>query len=118
MSATREVGRHGEEVAVRWASERGWEVLARNWRCPHGEVDFVARDGRDLVIVEVKTRRSVRCGIPQEAVTPAKLARLRRLAAAWLAEDDARYRDIRVDVIAVALPPAGAAMVEHLRGVS
>ncbi|WP_084077511.1 YraN family protein [Demequina sp. NBRC 110057] len=118
MSATREVGRYGEDVAARWVEERGWAVLARNWRCEHGEVDLVARDGPDLVVIEVKTRRSQAYGPPQEAVTRAKVERLRRLAAAWLSRDGSRCRDVRVDVLAVSLPRAGAARVEHVRGVS
>ena len=51
------LGRYGEDLAVRYLRERGMEVLERNWRCEHGEVDVVARDGDCLVICEVKTRR-------------------------------------------------------------
>ncbi|WP_084129892.1 YraN family protein [Demequina sp. NBRC 110055] len=117
MGATREVGRHGEDIALRWGEERGWEVLARNWRCTQGEADLVVRDGTALVIVEVKTRRSAAFGSPQEAVTRDKVARLRRIAGAWLADDPRRYSDVRVDVLAVRLARVGAASVEHLRGV-
>lgn len=118
MAAKDEVGRYGEDVAERHVRELGWEVLARNWRCAHGELDIVARDGSELAVVEVKTRRTRTYGDPVEAVTGAKLARLRRLAAAWLASQDRSFAGVRIDVIAVTVPRAGAAQVDHLRGVA
>lgn len=117
MSATQQVGRHGEDVVQRWIEDRGWSVLARNWRCGQGEADLVALDEGELVIVEVKTRRSSQFGLPQEAVTRAKLARLRRIAGEWLRDDPRPYRGVRIDVMAVMLPRVGSARVEHLRGV-
>ena len=117
MAAKDEVGRHGERVVARLLEGEGWEVLARNWRCSLGELDIVAVEGECLVAVEVKTRRSAAFGSPQEAVTAAKLARLRRLVGAWLAAQDRHFREIRIDVCAVTLPRSGAAVVEHLRGV-
>jgi putative endonuclease len=117
MRAKDAVGRYGEDVAAQHVLEAGWQVLDRNWRCRDGELDLVGLDGDELVVVEVKTRRSTAYGHPAEAVTRLKLARVRRLAAAWLAEHDQRVASVRVDVIAVLLPPRGAAVVEHLVGV-
>jgi putative endonuclease len=111
------VGRYGEKVAVQHLLDAGFVVLDRNWRSPHGELDVVARDGNCVVAVEVKTRRSTRAGHPFEAVTADKLTRLRRLLAEWMAEHRLRSPEIRVDVVAVLRPPAGPAVVEHLRGV-
>ncbi|MBN2176124.1 MAG: YraN family protein [Demequinaceae bacterium] len=116
MTTRAELGRFGEEWAVRVLSDLGWGILARNWRCPHGEIDIVALDGDEAVIVEVKTRRSGQFGAPAEAVTPAKLSRLRRLAAAWLASQERRFSGVRIDVMAVTIR-AGGMSVEHLRGV-
>jgi putative endonuclease len=86
-----------------WYVERGYEVLARNWRCPEGELDLVLRDGRTVVFCEVKTRSSTAFGAPVEAVTRAKQARLRRLAGCWLESADraARTSAIRFDVASV-----------------
>ncbi|WP_061964386.1 YraN family protein [Demequina aurantiaca] len=117
MAAKDEVGRYGEDVVARVLTEQGWEVLARNWRCPDGELDIIAVDGGDLVAVEVKTRRGSAFGSPQEAVTWRKLHRIRRLIAAWLASQDRSFPGVRVDVVAVTVARAGAATVEHLRGV-
>jgi putative endonuclease len=111
------VGRYGERVAATHLEADGMQLLARNWRCPHGEIDIVAVDAGCLVVAEVKTRSSTRCGAPVEAVTPRKLARLRRLTAAWLADQPAGFADIRIDVLDVLCRPRGAATVTHLRGV-
>ena len=112
-----DVGRYGETVAATYLTEAGWEVLDRNWRGSAGEVDIVALDGDDLVVVEVKTRTGDGFGHPAEAVTPVKLARLRRLAGQWLAAHDLHPRGVRVDVVAVLARRGGALRVEHLRGV-
>jgi putative endonuclease len=115
------VGRYGEKVAARHLEERGWQVLDRNWRGTGGELDLVALDGDVLVAVEVKTRSGDGFGHPAEAVTPIKLRRLRRLTGEWLERHGRaagrRFREVRVDVVAVTLPRAGAARVEHLEGV-
>lgn len=117
------VGRHGERLAERALVAAGWQVLARNWRSPEracpGELDLVALDpSGDLVVVEVKTRRSRSCGSPLEAVTPDKLRRLRRLAAVWCRDGAGRGSAVlRIDVIGVDLPRAGAARLVHVRGV-
>ena len=117
MRAKDAVGRYGEDVATRYVQDAGWRVLDRNWRGPDGELDIVALDGSALVAVEVKTRRGVGYGHPAEAVTPRKVARLRRLTAQWVAAHDVRPRSIRIDVIGVLVPRSGAAQVEHLVGI-
>ncbi len=117
MRAKDAVGRYGEQVAADHVVARGWVVVDRNWRCAEGELDLVALDGPELVVVEVKTRRTATYGSPAEAVTAQKLARVRRLAAQWLTAHDLRPASVRVDVIAVTVPRAGRALVEHLEGV-
>ena len=116
------VGDYGERMAERYLRDHGLEILARNWRCPHGEIDIVARDGGCLVVCEVKTRRGGLFGGPAQAVTFRKLARLRRLAAAWLAEREAAgapgFTDVRIDVVGVVRPRRGPCVIEHLVGVA
>ncbi|MEP7764981.1 YraN family protein [Sanguibacter sp. 25GB23B1] len=111
------VGRHGENVAARFLTEAGYQVVDRNWRGVRGELDIVALDGDELVVVEVKTRRGTGFGHPAEAVTPLKVARLRRLAGQWLHEHETRAASVRIDVVAIVLGRSGAAQVEHLRAV-
>ena len=91
--------------------------MERNWRCSQGEVDIVALDGDELVFVEVKTRSSVAFGHPLEAITAVKLARLRRLAAAWCAAHPGNHDRIRIDAVAVIAPQRGPAEIEHLKRV-
>lgn len=116
MAAKDELGRAGEERAARHLVRLGYAVLDRNWRCAAGELDIVAIDGRDLVVVEVKTRRGIGFGHPLEAVDARKRTRLWRLAVAWAAAhpDSARGRDIRLDAIAVIGPDPGVGKVEHV----
>ena len=111
------LGRYGEQLAVRYLTDRGWSVLDRNWRCAHGEIDVVARDGDCLVFCEVKTRTTERFGGAIEAVDHRKAARLRRLAAAWLQCHDERAPRVRIDVIGILRPRHGPAQLRHLVGV-
>jgi putative endonuclease len=99
---TRALGPAGEDLAAEWYAGQGWRIVARNWRSGRtGELDVVAlRDGV-LAVCEVKARSSVAFGTPLEAVTPTKQARIRRLAAAYLAESGLRATRVRFDVAAV-----------------
>jgi putative endonuclease len=126
VAAKDALGEYGERVAARHLTGAGMAVVERRWRCRHGEIDIVAVDpdpppggsaSACLVVCEVKTRRSLAAGLPVDAVTPAKLARLRRLAGLWLAQQDAGFAEVRIDVVSVVVPRRGGPIVEHLRGV-
>jgi putative endonuclease len=119
-AARRSLGSRGEDAVADWYRGAHYQVLARNWRCPEGELDVVAYSGERRVIVfcEVKTRASTRFGTGFEAVTPAKQRRLRRLAGRWLAATrqtrDSRYAQVRFDVASVTVSAAGAMVVDML----
>ena len=117
MAAKDVLGRRGEELAARHLAASGLTIVERNWRCSQGEIDIVAQDGDELVFVEVKTRSSVAFGHPLEAITAVKLARLRRLAAAWCIEHPGAHPRIRLDAVAVIAPFRGEVQVEHLKRV-
>ncbi len=106
-------GAYGEELVARWYVARGYTVLDRNWRNGRmGELDLVVAKGPRLVVFcEVKTRSSASFGHPFEAVSAEKLARVRRLGIAWIAERGLRGIEVRVDVAAVL-----AGVVEVLEG--
>lgn len=97
----RALGSEGEGRAARYLQGRGYRIAARNVRAGGVEIDLVATRGRLVVFVEVKTRRSMRFGQPEEAVDAAKRARLVRGAAAWLREHPRGARRVRFDVIAL-----------------
>lgn len=119
----RSLGARGEDVVAARYRRAGFDIVARNWRCPEGELDVVASsDGRDVIVFcEVKTRASTRFGSGFEAVTPAKQRRLRRLAAQWLAESRQAggpgYRRVRFDVAAVTVTASGVLEVDVLEDV-
>jgi putative endonuclease len=102
VTGRRELGLAGEAAAAAWYEARGYQVLARNWRCRDGELDLVVCRGRAVVFCEVKARSGTAFGTPAEAVTKAKQARVRRLASRWLAEAAPfRPAEIRFDVASV-----------------
>lgn len=112
-----ELGAYGETLAARHLVDQGMVLLDRNWRCDQGEIDLVLRDGRVLVICEVKTRSSIAFGTPLEAVTSKKASRLRRLAARWLNAHAIRPDDVRIDLVGVLVPRNGPVEVDHVQGV-
>ncbi len=114
---SRSLGAFGEAYAARHLVEQGMVLLDRNWRCEVGEIDLVLRDGRVLVVCEVKTRSSTAYGSPLEGVTEQKAARLRRLAARWLEDHHVRPDEVRIDLVGVLVPRAGGPRLDHVRGV-
>ncbi|KAA2260740.1 YraN family protein [Solihabitans fulvus] len=112
-----EFGRQGESLACQYLESQGLVVLSRNWRCRGGELDVVATDGVRAVVCEVKTRSGLDHGVPAEAVTAAKLRRIRHLTGLWLSAHRVGWCEVRIDVISVLWPPHEPARLEHLRGV-
>lgn len=117
MSAKDDLGRRGEALAAAFLVECGFDILDRNWRCRQGEIDVVAADGGETVFVEVKTRSSLAFGHPLEAITVQKLARLRRLAAAWCEEHPGAHHRIRIDAVAIVASTGETPQIEHLKRV-
>ena len=111
------LGRRGEQLAADYLQGLGLSLVERNWRCSLGEIDLVMRDGSETVFVEVKTRAGLGYGHPLESITAAKLARLRRLAAAWCAAHPGPHGLVRIDAVAVVAPAFGAVAIEHLKRV-
>jgi putative endonuclease len=110
----RQLGDQGEDLAAAALQKQGYKILARNYVTPLGEIDLIARQGKTVVIVEVKTRKSLRFGSPQEAVSAAKQKRLRRLADYYLKEKRFTGSPVRFDVVAVTLA-GDEAQVEIIR---
>jgi putative endonuclease len=113
-----QLGMYGETCAARHLTRaEGMVILDRNWRSDAGEIDLVLRDGRVLVICEVKTRSSMRYGDPIEAVSDQKVERLKVLAARWCSSSGNRPSDIRIDLVGVLMSGSTVVRVDHLRGV-
>jgi putative endonuclease len=95
------LGRRGESVAHRYLRRRGLRIIERRWRCPIGELDLVAQDGNQLVIIEVRTAKTAFAGNPVATIGPRKRQKLRTLARRYLQTLQWRVEGVRFDVIGV-----------------
>jgi putative endonuclease len=107
------LGRRGEALAARYLRGKGLRVVARNWRCPDGELDLVLRGPGLLVVCEVKTRTSTNYGTPAEAVTDDKAARIRRLARHWQLCTGTHHLPVRFDIVSILWRPGQVPVVRH-----
>lgn len=100
-------GRRGEDLAHRFLRERGFHIVARNYRLSSGdaEVDLIARDGDVLVFIEVKTRRSADYGPPERAIGAQKRSKLLRAARVYVAGCRISWDRVRFDVVGIVLTP-------------
>ncbi len=111
------LGAAGEELAARYIADLGWRIVDRNVRIGHCEIDIVARDGEELVFVEVRTRRDNPVAAPEETVGPAKLEKLCRAASLWTQKMN--YGGFwRVDLIAVTVSGSGEMKPEHIKSIT
>ncbi len=106
-------GKIGEEIAVKFLSQKGFKILKRNYRYGHGEIDIIAMDGDDLVFVEVKTRASDKFGLPEDSVTFKKRKQLRKIAEAFLQTNKIEFSGCRFDVVSIILKK-GKAEINHI----
>lgn len=108
------LGREGEEAAARLLADKGFAILARNWRQGRLELDLVCRDGGTLVFVEVKSRRGDGLARPEDAMTPRKRRTLVRAARAWLAATEDWSSPCRFDVVTVTACGPNSLHLEHI----
>lgn len=108
-----DTGRAGEVIAVRYLRDRGFRILARNWRTGRLEIDVVAMDADTVVFVEVRTRRPGP-EPPEETVGPAKRSRLTRAAAGWIRGHPALGNEYRFDLVTIVPCPGGPPAVNHV----
>jgi putative endonuclease len=114
-----QLGRLGERLAAEHLERLGFEVIDRNYRTRHGELDLVAFDSSLLVFCEVKTRRSARGVGPWDKLGEEKRGQVRRMGVAWLTDRPGRpyAAELRFDAIGVTFDPAGRLLaLDHLEG--
>jgi len=110
------LGALGERLAAEALQRKRFEILARNWRCPLGEIDIIAREGDVIIIIEVKTRRGRRVGTPEQGVDVRKQRKLCELAQCYI-ENIGWEGDVRIDVVGVELSSSGELLrVTHWPG--
>jgi putative endonuclease len=103
----RDTGILGEKLACDFLGRNGYHIIETNYRCPDGEIDIIARQGEVLVFVEVRTKRSRQFGSPEESITPAKMEKLRTMAARYGQSHSGLPTSWRIDVVAVQMERNG-----------
>ena len=103
----RDTGILGEKLARNFLKKRGYCILETNYRCPEGEIDIIARHKDSLVFIEVRTKKSLEFGSPEESITPTKKVRLRATASNYWQNHNDLPLLWRIDVVAVELNQKG-----------
>jgi putative endonuclease len=98
-----ELGKLGEELAYKKIKKLGYRKIIRNFRCPLGEVDIIAKDGDTLVFLEIKTRKKGSLAYAKEAVDERKKRQLSKVALSYLKSNDLDNVKARFDVVAICL---------------
>ncbi|NLF43909.1 MAG: YraN family protein [Bacteroidales bacterium] len=102
MAEHNDLGKLGEDEAEKYLEEKGYEILARNWRGGNHELDLVARKGKLLIVAEVKTRRSAMFGEPEEFVTRTKQKSIIKAANAFVLYKNIDL-EVRFDIISIVM---------------
>jgi len=108
------LGRTGEEAAVRYLKSKRYTIIDRRFRFLRGEIDIIAYDRETLVFAEVKSRSSRAFGFPEESVTPAKQAQIRKIARCYLARHRLEAMPCRFDVISVEMADGRPSSIRHI----
>ena len=105
----------GEAIAATFLQGCKYTIVERNFRCKCGEIDIIARDGKTIVFVEVKTRRNLAFGPPQLAVNPFKQRQISKAALTWLAQRKLLEVPARFDVVAILLRDHSVPEIEQIK---
>ena len=112
MARHHQTGKRGEDLAIGWLCETGYEILEQNWRFSRAEIDIIARKNDVLIFLEVKTRSTGQYGHPASFVTPKKRRFLADAAQEYMRQVGHEWA-FRFDIIAVLLPDHSAPRIEH-----
>jgi putative endonuclease len=107
MMQKKELGRKGEELALRFLKKRGYRIIEKNYTCKMGEMDIIGKEKDTFVFIEVKTRTSTSFGPPQLAVDAKKQSQMSKVALHFLKEKNLEDVKARFDVVAILLGPKG-----------
>jgi putative endonuclease len=106
------LGERGENAAAKFLRNKGYKIICRNFKCAMGEIDIIARDGKTLVFVEVKTRADDE-PTPEDQVNPNKQHQLTKAARFYLSRYGTPQPPARFDVVAIVWPKGHAPMIRH-----
>lgn len=111
----KQFGGKGEELACKYLLDVGFEIIERNYTYGKGEIDIIAKDGEHLVFIEVKSRHSLKYGLPEYSITRGKLNQIRRIASAYLYEKEIEDTECRIDVVTILFLKDQAPTINHIR---
>ena len=110
----RDIGKEGEDIAAKYLTEKGFEILERNfYYSNHGEIDIVANHNNQLVFIEVKSRLNLEYGEPEYAITRKKIKQIKKMAELYLFDKEIEEVDCRFDVVAVLLEDKSNPKITH-----
>ena len=110
-----EVGKLGEDEAVRFLKKKGYDIIARNWRHKFGEIDIIALDRETVVFVEVRTKMTGDFGTPEESVTKTKMRQIVKAASNYIREKRLQGESIRFDFIGITTDKnTGKSSINHI----
>ncbi len=115
LNKQQQLGRKGEKISVDYLKKKGYNIILCNYRCKIGEIDIIARDGKTLVFVEVKTRSSFTFGPPVTSITPRKQRQISRTAEHYLTKKKLFNSEARFDVVSVVIPATRAVSIDHIK---
>jgi putative endonuclease len=113
MSRNRKIGNLGEEIATNYLIGQGYEIVEKNWTTGHKEIDIITRKNDIFVFIEVKTRTSLKQGMPEESISTKKISSVTEAARIYLF--DKKYKDIRFDVVSIFLPQNATHELLHIQ---
>lgn len=113
------LGQTGEDLAMKYLREKGYEVLGTNFHKRWGEIDLIAKDlgSGEIVFAEVKARRSQSFGFPEDGITESKWKKLVKTCQSWLMENKQENAAWRIDLVAIEWQK-GRPIIEHLSHIS
>ncbi len=110
----RDAGKAGEEIAVKYLTEKGFEIIERNYHYSNqGEIDIIAKDKNQLVFIEVKSRENLEFGEPEYAINLKKIKQIKKVAELYLFDKGIEEADCRFDVVAIMLNKDKSPVINH-----
>ncbi len=109
----RDIGKEGEDIAAKYLTEKGFEIIARNYHYSHGEIDIIANHNQQLVFIEVKSRLNLEYGEPEYAINLKKIKQIKKMAELYLFDKEIEEADCRFDVVAIILGDSSNPIITH-----
>lgn len=111
-------GKEGEQTAAEFLKNLGYEIIEMNYHYGHGEIDIIAKDNDEIVFVEVKTRKSLKFGSPEFAFTKTKINQVKKIANAYLFENNLDNVTSRIDAIAILIMKDCDTVINHYKNIT